>query len=95
MVLLGRKIIVETHSEYILDKLLYHCIKNPKARDFTELYWVTNDSGDASVTPIIYDDLGYVSNAPEGFLSEKAKLVEELTALRFAKLNGTNKGIVS
>jgi hypothetical protein len=72
--------------------LIYHCIKIPKARDVTELYWVTNNNSEASVIPILYDDLGYVSNAPDGFLSEKAKLVEELTALRFEKLDGIDKG---
>lgn len=87
MVQLGRKVIVETHSEYIIDKLIYHCIKSTSARDATELYWVMNGEKGASVLPIAYDDLGYVSNAPDGFLSEKAKLVEELTALRFAKLD--------
>jgi predicted ATPase len=87
MALFGRKIIIETHSEYIIDKLIYHCIKSSKAREATGLYWVTNNQGNSKVEPVFYDDLGYVINAPEGFLSEKVALAEELATLRFKKLD--------
>ena len=86
MALTGRVIILETHSEYIIDKLIYCAIKFPHLRDKLQMYWVLREGGSSTIRHIEYDDLGYIINAPQAFLSEKTKLVEELNQIRVEKL---------
>jgi predicted ATPase len=86
MVRLGRRIIVETHSEYILDKLIYHCVADERACEDLKMYWVQSSEEGSTILRIEYDEYGFCLNAPDGFLTEKTRLVEELTRRRIEKL---------
>ncbi|MFC1743351.1 AAA family ATPase [Candidatus Riflebacteria bacterium] len=86
MALIGKKIIVETHSEYIIDRLIYLTLKYEDKKKYINLLWVKSDRKQTEVENIQYDELGYLLNPPEDFLSEKKKLVEELTRERMKKL---------
>lgn len=87
MSLLHPNIIIETHSEYLIEKLIYFKIKYSSINNIN-MYWVdkiSNDKG-SQIIEIEYDDYGYILNPPENFLSEKKKIVEELQKIRLEKI---------
>lgn len=87
MSILHPNIIIETHSEYLIEKLIYFKIKYSNI-DNINMYWIdkiSNDKG-SKIIEIEYDDYGYILNAPENFLSEKIKIVDELQKLRLEKI---------
>jgi len=86
MALTGRHMMIETHSEYILDKLIYLTLKHEKMPSNLSMYWVKRNINESSIERIKYDDLGFIINQPEDFLVEKSKLVEMLTEARMGKL---------
>ncbi len=86
MARLGKRILIETHSEYLIDKMIYNTIKHEDASNIACMYWAIPDNGSTTFEKIQYDELGFISNQPDGFLSEKKRLVRELNALRMEKL---------
>lgn len=87
MSILHPNIIIETHSEYLIEKLIYFKIKYSSINNIN-MYWVdkiSNDKG-SQIIEIEYDDYGYILNPPENFLSEKKKIVEELQKIRLEKI---------
>ena len=87
MAFIGKRLFIETHSEYLIDRLIYLSIKYEevsKGRVFLD--WVKKDGEGCCIERIKYDDLGFLQNAPNGFLNEKQKLVEELNSLRVSKI---------
>jgi predicted ATPase len=86
MALIGKRIAIETHSEYLIDKLIFLKLKHNIDDDKINLIWVKKDEKGAYIEDLKYDDLGYIINPPDGFLSEKKKLVEELSKIRLTKL---------
>ena len=86
MALIGKRIFVETHSEYLIDKLIYLKLKHSIDDKDIRLIWVKKGEKGCYVEDVKYDDLGYIINPPEGFLSEKKKLVKELSEIRLLKL---------
>lgn len=76
-----KKLIIETHSEYILQKIIYLKLKYKLENDL-KMYWIEKENNNSKLKEIEYDDLGYVLNAPEDFLSERDKLLKELSKLR-------------
>jgi len=85
MMLIGKKLLLETHSEYLIDKLIYHNILESHDGMSAKLWWVKKATSYAIVERMQHDDLGYIANMPEGFLSEKKLLVEEINKLRARK----------
>lgn len=85
MALLGKKIFIETHSEYIIDKFIYLVISDNIFLPKTKMLWVKKSVNGTYIEEIKYDDLGFIENSPEGFLSEKRELVEKINKLRLAK----------
>lgn len=86
MSLLKKNIFIESHSEYLIDKLIFLTIKYEKFKKYTNLVWIKNEKNNAFFEKIEYDDLGYLLNSPFDFLCEKRKLVEELNELRLGKI---------
>lgn len=86
MALTGKQILIETHSEYILDKLIFLILKHDKHKSNLSMYWTKKDGKQSKIEEILYDDLGFLSNQPDDFLAEKSKLVELLSEIRLEKL---------
>ena len=78
---LNKKLIIETHSEYLIEKLIYLKIKYNE--DNINMMWVERNGVNSVIKEIEHDQLGYILNSPNHFLSEKEKLREELSLLRF------------
>ena len=65
----GRQVIVETHSDYILDRILLDIRDNRNgliAENVSILYF-ENEGGQASIHPIQIDYEGKVSKTPDGY----------------------------
>jgi hypothetical protein len=86
MMLIGKRLLLETHSEYLIDKLIYHNIMQPEGTSMAKLCWVIKTDDGSIIENILHDELGYIMNTPDGFLSEKKALVKEINALRMDKL---------
>ena len=87
MAMLGKRILIETHSEYLIDKMIYLKLKHKLSSQTVGLNWVKKSNGDSYIERIEHDDLGFVLNPPENFLSERKILVNELSKIRIRKLN--------
>lgn len=83
MAMTGRQIVLETHSEYFIRKLIALMLERPEAGNAMRLNWV--DGG--TVRDIDFDELGYVVAPPADFMSEHDRMVDELSVLRLRKLN--------
>ncbi|MBF0440684.1 MAG: DUF3696 domain-containing protein [Oligoflexales bacterium] len=87
MALVGKSMLIETHSEPLLNKLIFLLIKYKQKSNEVAMLWIERKNNEAEVREIQFDDLGYLIDAPEGFLDEKKKITEELTEIRLTKLN--------
>lgn len=86
MAMIKKRIIIETHSEYFLEKMIYLSIKNNISKESMNLYWIKKDFDNTHIEKIEYDDLGYIINTPDFFITERKKLTKELTELRLKKI---------
>ena len=87
MSILNPNIILETHSEYLIEKLIYFKIKYHRT-NYINMFWIDKNlkTNSSEIIEIKYDDYGYILNAPQDFLSEKTKIVEELQKIRLEKI---------
>lgn len=67
MAVTGRKLIIETHSEYLIDKLIYLSIKNENKKDSFKLMWLKRINHESKAEEIEFDEFGYLINPPDGF----------------------------
>jgi hypothetical protein len=58
----------------------------PEGTSMAKLCWVIKTDDGSIIENILHDELGYIMNTPDGFLSEKKALVKEINALRMDKL---------
>ena len=86
MAVLNKNLIIETHSEYIIDRLIFLSIKYSKFKNRINLNWINKIRSECVKTEIKFDDLGYIQNLPKGFLDEKEKQINELNQLRLKRL---------
>lgn len=86
MATLNKNLIIETHSEYIIDRLIFLSIKYSKFKNKINLNWINKIGSECEKTEIKFDDLGYIQNLPKGFLDEKEKQIKELNQLRLERL---------
>lgn len=81
---LDKKLIIETHSEYIINKLVYYKLMNNEVS--IDLYWILKTEIESEIKQIEYDSLGFVINKPAGFLDENENLLVLLNNERFKKI---------
>jgi len=79
MTMLGKQCIVETHSEYLINRLRYRSAvsKNDSISNNTILYFVENDSGHSNYRPIRINKYGVIENWPLGFFDENEETAAE------------------
>ena len=86
MCILGKTIIVETHSEHIINILTYYSLKYEDVANMFKSYWIYKDSDSSRIEEIRYDEYGFPQNAPEGFYDETEKIVQALSEIRAKKM---------
>ncbi|UXR66099.1 ATP-binding protein [Bdellovibrio bacteriovorus] len=90
MALVGKTIILESHSEYLINSLVYYMVKYPHLKDSMKLYWVEQFQSSAKTKEITFDEFGFMDNAPMGFLTESESTTDKLNALRLQKMSKSN-----
>lgn len=88
MAMIGKQVILETHSEHLINRLIYLTLKYPAIREKIRMYWVAHNGTESHVERIETDSLGFIVNAPAGFMDETPKLISELNAMRFERIDG-------
>jgi AAA15 family ATPase/GTPase len=85
---LGRRVILETHSEYLINNVIYAITDRPSLKKLTKMYWTQMGDKGAEIKEIVYDEMGYITNSPPGFNDEQRATTEKLTNLRLKKIQG-------
>jgi len=81
---LNKKILIETHSEYIINKINYFKMID-KSKEIN-LYWIIKNEGESEIVKIETDTLGYIINPPQGFLDENNIITELLSEERCKRI---------
>lgn len=91
MIRLDKKIIIETHSDHIINKIVYSKLIDETLNDKIKLLWVNKNykTGISNVEEIKYDKYGYILNQPIGFLDENKNIVSKINNKRIEKLNAS------
>lgn len=84
MIKLKKKIIIETHSEYIINRVLYHKLLNRNQN--ISMLWVNNNGSDSKIEQIKCDSSGYIVNKPKGFLDENENIIQQINNERLKRL---------
>jgi len=79
-----KQIIVETHSEHIINNIILEQMKDDKIVDLTKIYFFTknHDEKTSDVNPIEISKKGQILNWPDGFFDQYYKFTKELVSLR-------------
>lgn len=81
MSLLGKQIIIETHSEYIIDKLRLRIVQAPVAapiNDKIALYFAEKKKGYSEFRRIHINEFSVMDDWPEGFFEESMKIARDI-----------------
>lgn len=82
----SKYLIVETHSQELINRLRLNVIKNPELRDKINIVFVTNDEGGRSqIKQFSIDNKGFFPEWPDGFLDESQKIANEILNARLKK----------
>ena len=75
----GKHLIIETHSDHIINRIVRRAVENQKLRDVIGIYFVEKDSdGESQLTRVLIDeDLG-IDEAPQGFFDQYASETEKI-----------------
>lgn len=74
LALSGKKIIVETHSDHIINRLVRRIVEDEQydLDEMIAIYFVSNGSDGATIEEIVIDPTKGVTNWPEGFFDQTA-----------------------
>jgi AAA15 family ATPase/GTPase len=78
---LGRQLVIETHSEYIIDKLRLRIVQAPLDRSIDDkiaIYFAEKHNGSSEFKKIEIDEFSVMSEWPEDFFEESISLAEEI-----------------
>jgi predicted ATPase len=84
MIKIDKKIIIETHSDYIVNRVLYYKMLEQDLD--IEMLWVLKKGFESKIEPMKCDDLGYIINKPKGFLDENDIIIQALSEERSKRL---------
>ncbi|WCH48146.1 AAA family ATPase [Lysinibacillus sp. OF-1] len=75
MIKLNKQCIVETHSEYLINRLRYKAVSSPKdnINKNVMIYFVEQEEGKSKYRPIQINDYGVIEDWPKGFFDEHEK----------------------
>lgn len=81
LTLLGKQVLVETHSGILISQLRYRMVKDGQpARDAIAIYFIEQDeNGDTEARPIQISQRGAIENWPDGFFDESFRQEDRIT----------------
>jgi len=76
----GKQCIVETHSEYLINRLRYRTARdrNQNLIETIRLYFVEKYEGRSKYSPVQINEFGAIPNWPEGFFDESQQEIERI-----------------
>jgi len=81
MALLGKQCIVETHSEYLINRLRFRSASAPVERslnDMMKIYFVEKIDGATAFKDVVVNEYGAITNWPSGFFDQSQREAEEI-----------------
>lgn len=77
---LGKQCIIETHSEYLINRLRYLVAlsKDSRFEDNTIIYFVEKEDGHSNYRPVTINNFGVIEDWPDGFFDESEKLASSI-----------------
>lgn len=86
MALLGKQCIIETHSEYIINRLRFRAAaaKSETIASLMKVYFVEKKEGNSEFRPVEVNKYGAITDWPDGFFDQSQSEAEEI--LRAATL---------
>ena len=93
MALCSKQCIVETHSEYLIDRLRFRIAAAPLESNLTnqaKIYFVEKTDQSSSFREVVVNDFGAINDWPDGFFDQSQKQTEEI--LRAAALKRRTSG---
>ncbi len=81
MALCNKQCLVETHSEYLIDRLRFRIAATPMENDLTDkakIYFVDNQSQSSTFCEVNVNEYGAITNWPEGFFDQSQQQAEAI-----------------
>lgn len=77
---LGKQCLIETHSEYLINRLRYFVAtsETSKVADDTMIYFVEKEGGHSKYRPVTINKYGVIEEWPDGFFDESSKIAEAI-----------------
>lgn len=77
---LGKQCLVETHSEYLINRLRYLVAlsDDTKVSDDTMIYFVQKEGGHSKYRPVTINKYGVIEEWPDGFFDESENLAQDV-----------------
>jgi predicted ATPase len=84
---LGKQCIVETHSEYLINRLRYRAVvdEGDKTSSLMKIYFVENDKGVSRYRQLAINEYGAIEDWPQGFFDETPSEAENILRAAMAK----------
>jgi predicted ATPase len=100
----GRRILVETHSDLVIRRVLRAILEEDIAQSDVQIYFTELDQSaqttergvivtfrGSSIRPIRIDDRGRIANWPAGFLDEDLRESQRLLDIMYGKAGGDDR----
>ena len=81
MSLLGKQCIVETHSEYLINRLRFRAASAPlehSISDVVKIYFVEKDDETSRFRQVVINDYGAITDWPDGFFDQSQVEAEQI-----------------
>lgn len=80
MAMLGKQCIIETHSEYIINRLRFRAAaaQDESISSLMKMYFVQKKEGTSVFDPVIVNKYGAITDWPEGFFDQSQREAEEI-----------------
>ena len=81
MALSNKQCIVETHSEYFIDRLRFRiaaALPGKELNSLTKIYFVEKPSQTSAFREVMINEYGAISDWPEGFFDQSQQQAEEI-----------------
>jgi predicted ATPase len=91
MALMGKQCIIETHSEYLINRLRFRAAAAPAERDITsniKMYFVERQQNVSTFRDVVVNEYGAIPDWPEGFFDQSQFEAEEILRAASRKRKG-------
>jgi len=90
----NRQCLIETHSEYIIEKLQYRIVneESENIKKNTKIYSTEKKNGKSEYEEIEINEFGAIINWPDNFFDENLKIADDINKAVLKKWEKNNKG---